>query len=448
MSRSADEASRASRRSRSDKPPFIYLVSLGCAKNLVDSERLLARLIQGGAVLSGRPHDADVIIVNTCGFIEAAKRESIDTILALARLKVEGCCRRLIVMGCLSERYRSRLARALPEVDAVFGVRELNAVVAACGVRRLKTVGDRLLLTPGHTAYLRISDGCDNRCAYCAIPMIRGPHRSRPFEEVVREAEELVAGGVRELVLIGQDTTSYGTDLPGGRRIQDLLARLAAIRRLRWLRLLYTHPAHFSDGLVEAYAAIPKLCPYVDLPLQHLNDAILRRMGRRVTQRGILDLIERIRERAAGVAIRTAFIVGFPGETRAQFNELLGLVERLRFDHLGAFTYSREEGTRAARMRGQVSESAKRRRLRDLMLAQQNIVRARNRALKGRTLEVVIDRPAGKPNTWVARSMFQAPDVDGVTFVRGRKLAPGRFVRVRVTGFKGYDLRATLIGPG
>jgi ribosomal protein S12 methylthiotransferase len=422
-------------------PPRVHLTSLGCAKNLVDAERLLGRLAAAGAVVGAAPEEADVIIVNTCGFIRPAKEESLATILDYARLKEEGSCRKLLVMGCLAERYSKELREGLPEADGVFGLDQDEAIVRACGLDpRRGRDADRLVVTPRHTAYLQIADGCDNRCAYCAIPTIRGPFRSRPAEEVLAEAERLVANGARELVLIGQDTTLYGTDLPKPVAIHELLARLAEIRDLRWIRLLYTHPAHFTPELVEAYASLPKLCPYVDLPLQHLNDEILRRMGRRVTQAHCLGLIERLRAAVPGVAIRTTFLVGFPGETRDQFNGLLDLVKEIRFDHLGAFAYSREEGTRATRMRAQVSERAKSRRLRDLMLAQQEIAFARNRAMKGEVLEVVIDAPASKKGVFIARSRTQAPDVDSVTYVRGRNLRPGDFLEVKITGSRGYDL--------
>ena len=421
--------------------PRIHLTSLGCAKNLVDSERLLGRLAAAGAVVGAPPEEADIIIVNTCGFIRSAKEESLRTIFDYVRYKQEGRCRKLLVMGCLAQRYEQALRAQLSEADGIFGLDQDAAIVTACG---LSAVGsehaDRLVVTPRHTAYLRLSDGCDNRCAYCAIPMIRGPFRSRPPEEILREAKWLVSAGARELNLIGQDTTRYGTDLPVATTLHALLARLAKIQRLRWLRLLYTHPAHFTPELVEAYASIPKLCPYVDLPLQHLNDDILRRMGRRVTQEQCLGLIDRLRARVAGVAIRTTVIVGFPGETREQFNELLHLVKAVRFDYLGAFAYSREEGTRAARMRGQVSERAKSRRLRDLMLAQQKIAFEKNRAMDGQVVEVVIDGPAEEEGVWIARSRTQAPDVDSVTYVRGRGLRPGIFTRAEIIGSDGYDL--------
>lgn len=427
-----------------EKTPRIHLASLGCAKNLVDSERILARLASAGAVVGAAAEEADVIIVNTCGFIAPAKAESVETILELAEYKKRGRCRLLLVMGCLAQRYGAELRAGMPEVDGVFGLGEDEAIARACGFgpKRQSDFG-RLLLTPKHSAYLRIADGCDNRCAYCTIPMIRGPFRSRPMEEITREAEELAAFGVRELNLIGQDTTMYGTDLYGRPRIAELLARVASVRDVKWVRLLYEHPAHFSEELIEAFASIPKMCPYVDLPLQHLDDGILKRMGRRVTQAQCLDLIERIRERISGVAIRTTFIVGFPGETSGQFRELLQQVEKIRFDHLGAFAYSREEHTRAARMRGQVSKRAKAIRLGKLMRAQQDVVFGRNRGMIGRTVEVVIDRRAGDgKDRWVGRTRTQAPDVDSVTVVTGRGLRPGRFVNARIVGAEGYDLLA------
>lgn len=429
------------RGSQGMRAPRVHLASLGCAKNLVDSERLLGHLAVAGALVGAPPEQADVIIVNTCGFIRPAKEESLATILDVARYKETGPCRKLLVMGCLGQRYKKEIKEQLPQVDEIFGLDEHEAIATACGLRaREGEDAGRLLLTPRHTTYLRITDGCDNRCSYCTIPMIRGPFRSRPVQEILAEAEELVATGARELNLIGQDTTLYGTDLPVPVRIHELLARLAKIRNLRWLRLLYTHPAHFTQQLIDAYASIPKLCPYVDLPLQHVNDDILRRMGRKVTQTDCLALIEQLRTRVPEIAIRTTFIVGFPGETRSQFNELLQLVKQIRFDHLGAFAYSREEKTRAARMGHHVSERAKCRRLRDLMLTQQAIVSERNVAMKGQVLQVVIDGPTSERGVWIARSRMQAPDVDNVTYIRGKRLQPGRFVEAKIIGSRGYDL--------
>jgi ribosomal protein S12 methylthiotransferase len=330
----------------------------------------------------------------------------------------------------------------MPEVDGFFGLDQHEAVVAACGLEVGPEDGARLLLTPSHTAYLHVSDGCDNRCAYCTIPLIRGSFRSRPADEILNEARQLVDLGVRELNLIGQDPTSYGKDLAEPVTIDALLERLAEIPDLHWLRLLYTHPAFFTDALFEAYASIEVLCPYVDVPLQHLSDEILERMGRRVTQAGCLRLIERLRERVPDIAIRTTFIVGFPGETSAQFDELVNLVERIRFDHLGVFRYSNERGTPAAEMPGQVSERTKTERQEALMLAQQNVAFAKNRSMLGKVVEVLIDRPSDEVGLWIGRTRTQAPDVDSVTIVHGDEVAAGDFVDAQIIDVAGYDLIA------
>jgi len=425
-------------------PPRVHLVSLGCAKNLVDSERLLGRLAAAGALVGAPADEADIIIVNTCGFIEEAKDESIQTILELARFKRQGLCRELLVIGCLSQRYAPILREKLTEADAFFGLGQDDAILAACGLRpSAGRDAGRLMLTPRHTTYIRIADGCDNRCAYCTIPIIRGPYRSREPGDILSETQNMVERGAREINLIAQDTTLYGYDLDRHANLPDLIRRIAAIRKVKWIRLLYTHPAHFSDELIDVYATTPKLCPYVDLPLQHFNDHILKRMGRKITKAGALELIDRIRQRIPGVVLRTTFLVGFPGETPGQFHELRDGVRELKFDHLGVFTYSREEGTRAARMRKHVSERVKARRMRDLMLTQQEIVFARNRALKGAAMQVVIEAPSAK-DRWIARSKGQAPDVDTVTYVTGRNLRPGRFVNVTITGSQDYDLTARL----
>ena len=421
--------------------PRVHLASLGCAKNLIDSERILARFAAAGAIVGAPPEEAEIIIVNTCGFIEPAKRESIDTILDYARYKEEGDCQRLIVMGCLAQRYAEELRQGLPEVDGVFGLNQDGDILTACGFTRTCDSG-RFLLTPSHTAYLRISDGCDNRCTYCTIPLIRGSYQGRPAGEIINEAEELVERGVRELNVIAQDTTVYGAEAPGGMRIHDLLARLAKIQDLHWLHLLYTHPAHFPDGMIDAYAQIPKLCPYVDLPLQHLNDDILRRMARGVTRDECLRLIERLRARVPGIAIRTTFIAGFPGENDEQFHELLQYVREIEFDHLGVFPYSQEEDTPAALMPNQVPEEVKEERVAELMLAQQEIVFARNASLVGSRMEVVIDAPGDEDGVWLARSRTQAPDVDSITFVEAEGLSVGGFIEVEVTGADEYDLIA------
>lgn len=422
----------------------VHLTSLGCAKNLIDSEELLARLGLAGALVGAPAEEADVLIVNTCGFIEPAKQESLEAIRRLAVYKSEDPKKRLLVVGCLVERAADELRRALPEVDGFFGLGDQEAIVAACGLEPFpESGGARLLLTPAHTAYLRISEGCDNACTYCTIPSIRGSFRSRSPEEIVREAEDLVSGGVRELNVIGQDTTSYGRDLPDRLSIDRLLRKIAGVKGVRWIRLLYAHPAHVTDDLIRTFSEVPQLCPYVDLPLQHLDDEILKRMGRRVTQRETLDLIERLRRLVPDLAIRTTFIVGFPGETEAQFESLLNLVKKLRFDHLGAFAYSREDGTPAARFLDQIDPSEKESRVRELMLLQQEIAVEKNRARVGRTEEAVVDRIGDESEAAsIGRTRRQAPDVDGVTFIRGDALAPGDFVNVRIVDVDGYDLIA------
>jgi len=422
--------------------PRIHLASLGCAKNLVDSEQLLAKIATAGGLVGAAAEEADIIIVNTCGFIAPATAESLATIREYAAFKRDGVCQRLIVMGCLIERGAGQLCEEVPEVDAVFGLGQHDAIVAACGLNSEADDGARLLLTPPHTAYLRISDGCDNRCAYCTIPLIRGPLRSRSPEEILDEVGGLVELGVRELNVIGQDTTSYGKDLEGSPTIEMLLGRLAKTPNLRWLRLLYTHPAYFTELLIDAYASLDLLCPYVDIPLQHLSDDVLRRMGRRATQAECLRLIDRLRERIPGVAIRTTFIVGFPGETRAQFDELVHLVETIRFDHVGVFRYSNEHGTPAATMPDQVSERTKIKRQEVLMLAQQEIAFAASRAMLGKVVEVLIDRPSDDAGLWIGRTKTQAPDVDSVTFVRGDGIASGDFVDAQIVDVAGYDLIA------
>jgi ribosomal protein S12 methylthiotransferase len=428
---------------RSTHGPRIHLASLGCAKNLVDSEKLLAQLATAGAIVGATADEADVIIVNTCGFIESAKQESIRTIRDYDEVRKVGDGRKLIVMGCLPERFGEELRAELPEVDAVVGLGAHDEILRLCELPASGDVDDaRLLLTPAHTAYLRISDGCDNRCSYCTIPQIRGRFRSRAPKAVLAEAGDLTRSGARELVVIGQDTTSYGKDLLEPYPVHRLLRDLAGLEKVRWIRLLYTHPAHFTDALIDEYADNPKLCAYVDMPLQHLNDEILRRMGRRVTQAQCLRLIEQLRARVPGIAIRTTFIVGFPGETDAQFDELLGLVREIRFDHLGAFAYSPEPGTPSAGFPDQLPHAVVATRLEALMLAQQEIAFENNRAMIGRNVEVLIDEQSDGDDVWLGRTQFQAPDVDSLTRVHGDGLRSGQFVTTEIVDSRDYDLIA------
>jgi len=401
---------------------------------------VLGRLAASGALICADPRDADTLIINTCGFIAPAIEESIGTIHEAARLKQRGTCRRLVVMGCLVQRHGSRLRRELPDVDAFVGVGDVEAVLRACGVRPRGTPGVRLRFGLPHVAYLRIADGCDNRCAYCTIPIIRGPFRSRPEKKILAEARDLTADGARELVLVAQDTTSYGRDLPGA-SLPRLIEKLQRRCGDAWLRLMYTHPAHFGDDLIEAFRSAPALCSYVDLPLQHLADPILKRMGRRVTQARILGLIDKLRDRIPGVALRTTFIVGFPGETDEHFEELLRLVGQIRFDHLGVFTYSREPDTRAARMRAHVPETVKEQRRDALMRRQYDIVGRRNRQYEGRVVEVMVDGRS-EDGRFAARTRCQAPEVDSIVLIETRRAEPGQRLSARITGVQGYDLVA------
>lgn len=424
----------------------VHLASLGCAKNLVDSERLLGRLAAAGAIVGAPVDQADVAIINTCGFIAPARDESIDAIREYAAWRAEAPTRRLFVMGCLVARSPEELRALVPEVDGFFGIDDHAALVRAVGLATNSAEEEgRLLLTPHHMAYLQISDGCDNRCSYCTIPSIRGRFRSRPMDEILREASDLAAFGVREVNVIGQDTSLYGVDLPPRVGIHDLLRRLSAIQQFRWIRLLYVHPAHVTDELIDAYASLPNLVPYVDLPLQHLSDAVLERMNRHVTQADCLRLIGRWRERVPGLSLRTTFIVGFPGETEEQFDELLGFVRELRFDHVGAFAYSPEEGTPAAELPNRVPSGVVEDRLRRLMELQQQIVRRANQGRVGAEVEVVVDRPSEARGVWIARTATQAPDVDAVTRLRGKRLGAGGFVRARIVGFDDYDLEAIVV---
>lgn len=439
------------------------LISLGCAKNEVDSERILGAAAEAGWLVCGDPADADVVVVNTCGFIEAARSESLGAIREALALKAKGRCRAVVVAGCLAERAGRELSCELPDVDAWVGIAdprrlpELAAELLGQGGADAPRVrigplphefgdeGARLRITPRHYAYLRIAEGCDNRCAYCAIPLIRGPLRSKPIETCLAEARELAADGCRELILIGQDTTNYGLDLYGHRALPMLLELLAQVEPLRWLRVLYSHPAHFDEAAIEAFATTPKLCPYVDIPIQHASDRILARMGRGTTRADMAGLIARLRARITDLTLRTTALVGYPGETEADFAELLGFVEEAEFDRLGAFAYSEEDGTRAAGEGPAVPEGVRQARVDELMRRQQAIAFRKARARVGTRVEAVLDRPLGG-GVFAARSAAEAPDVDPVIRVRGRRLRPGQFIEVEITDAIGYDLEARVGG--
>jgi ribosomal protein S12 methylthiotransferase len=452
---------------RDETPPArVALVTLGCAKNLVDSEIMAGLLSHGGFATTASVEEAEVAVVNTCAFIGPSKKESIDRILELAALKREGRLKGLVVAGCLAQRFQAELMSEIPEVDAVVGTGQVDAIVRVANrVRRGGTsileVGPpgtavdlaphRAVSTPRHLAYLRIADGCDFRCTFCIIPQLRGDLRSRPFESVVEEARRLADAGVRELLLIAQDSTSYGEDRYGSARLPELLRALAAVPGIEWVRVHYTHPKTWSEALIRVFEEVPEVCRYVDIPLQHVTDPMLRRMRREVRAEEQARLMDTLRERLPDVAIRTHFIVGFPGETEADFQALLDTVERGGLDHVGCFAYSREDGTPAARMKEQLPERTKLERRRRLLAAQrESAARSWSRWI-GREVDVRVDVPASPRAAWhVGRVEQQGYEVDGVTRVRARAGAPppvaGERVRVRLTGARHYDLEGEVIG--
>lgn len=430
--------------------PKICLVSLGCAKNLVDSELMLGILKEAGSELVAKEDEADVLIVNTCGFIGDAKEESIDAILALAEYKKTGRCRRLIVTGCLSQRYKDDLSKSLPEVDCFIGTGEFHRIAEAIreDFRERVLVGlptfihdyttPRVVSTPGYSAYVKVAEGCSNHCSYCSIPAIRGEFRSRSEESVVREAEQLAAQGIREINLIAQDTTSFGRDRDTS--LEKLLMRLVKVDGVDWIRLLYLYPGRITDGLVSIMKNEEKVLPYIDLPLQHISPPVLKAMNRQYTRAGVEKLIEKLRGRLSDVTLRTSLIVGFPGETARDFEELLSFVESVRFDRLGVFMYSREEGTPAYSMKGQVARKTKAGRQEALLSAQREISLEKGRALVGRRMEVLVEG-TGEYGL-KGRAASQAPDVDGFTYVRGAEAASGDIVEAVVTDAGDYDLFA------
>lgn len=434
----------------------VGMVSLGCSKNRVDSELMLGRLADAGFEITPEPRDADAIIVNTCGFIDPAKEESIDALLEMAEFKRTGRAKLLIAAGCLAQRYPDELAQGLPEVDAFVGVRDFDALVdimrrADAGERPVETAGRfggcdggrRVLTTPPYSAYVRISEGCDNRCAYCAIPLIRGGYHSRPYGEIVDECRQLSEAGASEITLIAQDTSRYGNDFEGGRTLlPELMRDIAALDSVHWLRVLYTYPDTVDMRLIDALRGEPKICEYLDLPLQHINARLLRRMNRRGDPESIRRLLRDCRD--SGMFLRTTFIVGFPGETEREFEELMDFAREIQFDRMGAFAFSSEEGTPAADMPDQVPEEVKQERLSRLMELQQGISLARNRLRVGEECEVLVE--GFEDLTYVGRSMREAPEIDGkIYFISERELEPGQYVRVRIVEAEEYDLRGVCL---
>ena len=424
----------------------INVITLGCSKNTVDSEHLMARLAAAGyeVLFDSDRTDAKVVVINTCGFIGDAKQESVEMILRAAAAKQAGKIERLFVIGCLSERYADELRTEIPEVDEYFGARTWDGIIRALGASEDPALATaRLLTTPKHYAYLKISEGCNWKCGYCAIPLIRGEHRSVPMEELEEEARRLAAGGVRELMVIAQDTTYYGLDLYGRRCLAELLRRLCRIDGLEWIRLHYAYPTAFPEEVIEVMASEPKICKYLDIPFQHISDAQLAAMHRRHTKAEALELIARLRHAIPDLALRTTLLVGYPGEREADFEELLDFVRATRFDRLGVFAYSEEEGTFSAReLRDDVPEEVKQQRVERVMALQNEISLANNLRRVGRTERVVIDSRQG--DFYVGRSQYDSPEVDQEILIpaAGRRLLRGRFYDVKITSAADYDLYA------
>jgi ribosomal protein S12 methylthiotransferase len=467
----------------------VAFVSLGCPKNLVDSERMLGLLAQDGLTVTPDASTADAIVINTCGFLEASKTESLNEIRQAIEMKKSGQCQRVIVAGCLVQRHKTKLLNDVPEVDRLVGVFDREHIVEAVrgkenprqehghflgkyhdlsrelalaqgsGVRgegsvketktnRLPVFEDdraRLRLTPRHYAYLRISEGCNQGCTFCTIPSIRGLMRSKPIEQILLEAKELAADGAVELNLIGQDTTSYGTDIGYAAGLSGLLNTLdKQLKDVHWLRLMYAYPSCFTDDMIRTIADSSLFVKYIDMPLQHVNDEILTGMRRRVTRKQIETLLTKLRDWIPGIAIRTTFIAGSPGETDSQHQELVRFVRDFGFEMMGVFPYSQEPGTPMARMEDQLPDDVKQQRVEELMLTQQEVAFAKSKKMVGQTIEVLIDRPAGRDEEdgYVARSQSQAPDIDSVVFVHGTDLHPGQLVNVKVKDYQAYDLVA------
>lgn len=431
-------------------------ISLGCSKNLVDTEVMLGELVAHGIELTNNPAEADILIVNTCAFIKSAKEESITTILNMADYKETGRCRSLIVAGCLGQRYKQELLDELPEADAILGTgawgRIMEAVEATLKGQRVVIAGEddtlydektpRITTTPEYTAYVKIAEGCDNNCAFCAIPQIRGHFRSRQIDDICREVEHLTENGVREIVFIAQDSTLYGRDLYGKPSLAKLLREVVKVTKLKWVRTMYCYPKFFDDELIDVYASEPKVCKYVDLPLQHAHDSVLRSMHRPDTQAEMIALIKKLRERIPGVTIRSTFIVGFPGETDAQYQTLRRFLIEQRLDKVGVFTYSREEDTAAYDMPNQVPEDVMQERYHDLMSVQCKISEEINQSFEGKEIEVLVEgRDEEQPNIAVGRSYREAPEVDGQVYIENdTDSKPGDIIKVKVLQGFTYDI--------
>ncbi|WP_166237844.1 30S ribosomal protein S12 methylthiotransferase RimO [Paenibacillus turpanensis] len=438
----------------------IKFVTLGCEKNLVDSEIMAGLVAEHGLRLVEDKEEATVIVVNTCGFIDAAKEESVNTILNLADLKETGNLKALIVSGCLTQRYKEQLLEEMPEIDGIVGTGDfhrINEIVdKALAGKKPIYVGNpvfnyeqklpRKVTTPRYTAYVKIAEGCDNACTFCSIPIMRGKFRSRSIESIIGEVEQLASQGVKEISLIAQDSTNYGTDLYDRFMLPELLQRVSEVEGIGWVRLHYAYPGFFTDELIEVMASNPKICKYVDMPLQHSEDSILKRMRRPGRQRDTRELVSRIRERIPNVFLRTSLIVGFPGESEGDYERLSSFVQEMKFDRMGVFAYSKEEDTPAARLPDQVADEVKEWRANTLMEIQRGISSQVGERLVGQEIDVLLERYDGRNDIYIGRSQYDAPEIDGEVFVKGKDLKLGDFCRVKVTHAFEYDLSGVAVG--
>ena len=423
----------------------VSVITLGCSKNTVDSERLMNQIKLNNIPITNNFGEADTVIINTCGFIEAAKEESINTILNAVSLKETGKIKKIIVAGCLSERYMDELRREIPEVDAYFGTEKYEGILKKLGGElKYELLGERYLSSPSHTAYLKISEGCDHPCSFCAIPLMRGKHKSKLMEDLLKEAEYLARNNAKELILIAQDTTDYGKDIYGKKKIAELIEKLSGIRGIAWIRLMYAYPSQFPDDLMHVIAGNPKVCKYVDIPLQHISDSILKSMRRGTTAKRIKELLYKLKNRIPDLTLRTTFIVGYPGEGEKEFNELCEFIKETGFDRVGTFTFSMEENTSSYILGDPVPEKVKLQRKEILMEIQKDISLERNEKLVGKKLEVLVERKEG--DYYIGRSYRDAPEVDGEILIpaNGQALRTGEFYYVDIFDFNEYDLYANI----
>lgn len=423
----------------------VSVITLGCSKNTVDSERLMRQIQLNDIPMIDDPNKADTVIINTCGFIEAAKEESINTILQAVALKNSGKLKKLIVAGCLSERYMNDLKNEIPEVDVYFGTEKYEEIIKELGGKfKYELLGERLLSTPSHTAYLKISEGCDHPCSFCAIPLMRGKHHSKPLESLIEEAEFLASNGTKELILIAQDTTDYGKDIYGKKNLSELLSRLSDLKKIEWIRLMYAYPSHFPDDVIEVIANNPKILKYVDIPLQHISDDVLKSMRRGVTSKQTYNLLYKLRKTIPDITLRTTFIVGYPNETEKDFEQLVDFVKEIKFDRVGTFTFSVEENTSSFILGDPISREEKERRKETLMEVQSQISLEKNQSFVGKTLKVLLE--SKESEYYVGRSYRDAPEVDGeVLFKSDKKLKSGNFYDVKITDYDEYDLFGEVI---